>query len=236
MSPAGAAAVEVAEGNETACIDIQLVRAAGVTVSGRVLHLPPPGSDPPFSTGVAMRPEGEAYPLSVSSATVTGGRFELKDVLPGRYVLAALSVKIPHQGPPGEDAVSMGAERVVEVGDREVGGLQIAMQPVRDMKGVVSFENGCAAQSLAVYINKPGNLQIHAKTGTDGAFVLHHVPPGVYGLTLIGNGVRILPTSVLLGKRKVDAGATFVVNGEAPGPLRIRIGCGLPPRAKRGLP
>ena len=236
ISPAGAAPVEVAEGKETTGIDIHLVRAAGVTVSGRALHLPPPGSDPPLSTFVAMWPQGEAFPLSVSSATVTGGHFELKDVLPGRYVLAALTIKMPHQGPPGEDANTLGAERVVEVGDREVAGLQIAVQPVRDMKGVVSFENGCPAVPLAVSIFQPVNRPIRADAGADGTFVLHRVPPGVYGLILVRNNIRIPPTSVLLGNRKVDAGAAFVVNGKTPGPLRIRVGCGLPPQAKRELP
>src|ERR1039458_6355708 len=194
ISAAGAEPVEVAEGKETAGIDIQLVRAAGVTVSGRVPHLPPAGSDPKLSTGVAMWPEGETYPLSSSYATVTGGRFELKDVLPGRYVLAALTNKIPRQGPPGENDVTLGAERVVEVGDREVGGLQIAMQPVRDLQGAVSFENGCPAEPLTVYVGQPGiGRSIQADTGSDGTFVLRRVPPGAYRLTLIRKNIHALP-------------------------------------------
>jgi hypothetical protein len=235
ISPAGAAAVQVAEGKETADIEIQLVRAEGVTVSGSVLRLPPPASAPRLSTGVSMWPDGETYPLSVHSAAVAAGRFELKDLLPGTYVLAALAVKAPPQGSRGEAV--LGAERVVVVGDKEAGGLRIAMQPVRDMKGTVSFENGCAAQSLTVSIGQPGiGLPIHADTGGDGTFVLRRVPPGVYRLTLIRNSFRVLPTSVSLGNHQVDAGAAFIVNGKAPGPLRIRAGCGLPPPTKRKMP
>jgi hypothetical protein len=236
ISPAGAAPIEVVEGKETAGVDTKLVRATGVTVSGRVLGLPPPGSDPPLATGVTMWPEAETRPRSVSSAAVANGRFEVKDVLPGRYVLAALTVKTARQGPPLEDA-ALGAERVVEVGDRAVGGLKVAMQPVRDIPGALSFENGCATEPLAVWIEEPGiGRPIHANAETDGTFALRHVPPGVYLLVLVRDNVRVFPTSVLLGNRKVDVDAALVVNAKTAGPLRIRVGCGLPPQTKREMP
>lgn len=232
MSSAGAAPVEVVAGKETTGIDIQLVRAAGVTVSGRVRGLPPPGGDRRMATWVALWPEGEAHPRSVGSAAVTGGRFELKDVLPGRYVLAALTAETRHPSAP-PDVATLGAEQVVEVGGRDVDRLKVAMQPVLDMKGAVSFENGCEAKPLVVFIGQPGiGGPIHADTAPDGTFVLRRVPPGVYRLALIRDDLNLRPTSVSLGNRKVDADAALVVNRKTAGPLRIRFVCGPAPEAK----
>ena len=232
ITSSGATPIELAEGKEIHGIDIQLVRAVGVTVSGRVLGLPP-GGEPRLSTGVAMWPEGENHPLSTSSATVTGGRFEVKNLLPGRYVLAAQTVKMERPGPP---PATLGAERVVEVYDRDVGGVKLAMKPVRDIPGAVSFENGCEVKTLTVWIQEPGmGGSISADIGKDGTFVLRRVPPGVYGLGLNRAIVRVL--SVVVGNRKVDTGAALVVDGKTAGPLRIRAACGLmQPQAKRKLP
>jgi hypothetical protein len=224
----GAAPVKVAEGEVSQGIDIQLARAAGVAVSGRLLGLPPPGADRPPSTGVQMWREEESAPRAVASAGITGDRFEIKDLLPGRYVLAATSGKTTmFSGARGEYVAAFGAKQVVEVGDRDIGGLEVAMQPARDIAVAVTFENGCTYVPLTVFLQGPVMPAIRATTESDGTYVLRHVPPGVYRLYLISEDNRRYPGSVFLGGREIDMADAFDVTSKTPERIGGRA-CGRP--------
>ena len=106
-----AAVVMVEPGAELHGIDLQLVRAHGVRVSGRITT--PPGSSPaPLFQMVTLVPAGQRdAPGQVQNLPIrdSKGEFEFLDVMPGKYRLQV--------GAGGFDETNqMSARRTLEVG------------------------------------------------------------------------------------------------------------------------
>ena len=226
MAPAGATPIELAEGGQVSALDIHLVRASGVTVSGVVTGLPPAGAGPPLRSYVSMWPEGERFPRAFASATVTGGRFELKDILPGRYVLTAGADRA--RSLPPESA--FGALQILDVADREIAGIEVAMQPARDVEVEVSFEDGCRPVPLEVQLGGPLVPPIHGASTPGESFVIPHVPPNRYWLILI-SGSRRYPGYVTVDGRDVDLANPFDLTAADPARLQAHL-CGARPAGK----
>ncbi len=76
-----------------------------------------------------------------------------------------------------------GAGRLIEVGDRDIVGLDLAVEPLRDLPGVVGFSDGCNSEPLRIRasaISPFGWGQAEAVSGADGTFVLSGLTPGKF--------------------------------------------------------
>jgi len=80
-------------------------------------------------------------PLMNSSAGFTGGpdKFELKDVLPGKYTLMALTRETSSDPFGGNQKEVAGAMRAIEIGSKDQLDLDLDIQPFRDLPGIVTF-------------------------------------------------------------------------------------------------
>lgn len=197
--------IELAPGQQFRA-DIQIVRQTGVQISGRLIS--PLGASPTGSANLALVPD-HSSPANVSpfaSSSQAGGEFEFQDVLPGKYHLVALVREPSHelwQGP----KPAWGVIRQVEVGDRDIEGLEVPLQPLGDLSGTVTFSEGCTAVPVRVFVsglNPVGSVSNQTASGADGAFVLKGLTPASLTISVTAAGGWVQVTSVLLGDREVS--------------------------------
>ena len=218
--------------------DVSLVRKSGVHVAGRLIKPPGiEGSDGPMVyTNVALVPEQN--PLLNANGLFANGRddYRLDDVLPGRYVLMALS-RDTSTGPFGGNQKELfGLIRPIEVGDGDVDNFDLTLAPLRDISGTVTYREGCTPAPLHITAQNRGPLgwrQPEAISDADGKFVLHALTTGRYNFSIFaeaGPG-RIMPPviSIRHGARDVlKDGFESPYPGDEP--ISITVGCQNPGR------
>lgn len=216
LKPSQASPVEVAEGKELH-VDIQIVRAGGVKVSGRILGL---------GAAAGLRVSVYAYPLSAglpywSASDIAGDRFEAPGLLPGSYRFEA-GQYIFGDFTSGSTTVAA-ARRIVDVGTSDLDGVDLTLEPTVDIQGSVVFESGCPA--VPVWVMVQGDYRYNLHPGAGGPFLLRHVVPGKYkAYAQMEVPSNAFASSVKFG----DAEALldgFEVTSNATGPLRITMSC-----------
>jgi hypothetical protein len=229
---ASARPVEIAAGRQVRA-DIQIVRQPGVRVAGRFRNLATPAdSSGRFAyTNVTLVPEQNSL-LNTNGPFATTGteQFELEGIRPGKYTLLALT-RESHGGPwDGDQTPILAANVRIDVPDGGAEGLAVELQPLPDVRGVVSFAQGCAAVPVRVRgecHNTIGACRAETVSGSDGAFVLKGSAPGQMALTARGEAIsdrRLALLSAKLGDRDVlDSGFEYPFAGDAI--LRIVMGC-----------
>jgi len=238
--PASAKPIEVTSGQQLVA-NIQLVRQSGVRVAGKFIfapELPSPIAStgnlaiPRTYTNVAIVPVGT--PLMNSSAGFTGGpdKFELKDVLPGKYTLMALTRETSSDPFGGNQKEVAGAMRAIEIGSKDQLDLDLDIQPFRDLPGIVTFSEGCKPVPITIRAggySPLGGKQITVTSGTDGKFVLTGLTTGTasIGLQIASSpGQRIPGQTIRRGTRDVfKDGLEVPFTGDEP--LRIEIDCSI---------
>jgi hypothetical protein len=216
LKPSGASPVEVAEGKELR-VDIQIVRAGGVKVSGRILGL---GAAAGLQLSVYALPLSAGLP-SWSASDIEGDRFEAPGLLPGSYRFVA-DQYIP--GNLASDSTPIAAvRRIVDVGISDLDGVDLTLEPTVDLQGSVVFESGCPA--VPVWIMVQGDYRYNLHPGAGGPFLLQHVIPGKYKAYVRTE----VPSNAFLSSVKFgDAEALrdgFEVTSNATGPLRLTMSC-----------
>jgi hypothetical protein len=199
--------IELAAGQQ-ARADIRIVRVNGVQVSGRFMA--PPDSSAaagPARTIVRLEPSLPAT-TQTPPATIANGAFQFNDVLPGKYTLMALTT-VPTEGATRDQKSVAGGMREVEVGNQNVDGLDLALQPMHDLAGAVKFAAGCAARPVEFRLlpdPEGPSLQsrsVIATSAADGTFVVTGFGVGRF---TVGH-LRAIPAlrvlSVSLGARDV---------------------------------
>jgi len=226
---ASAKPIEVATGQQVRA-DIQIVRQEGVRIAGRLLK---PGSETssaaPYSyTSVTLVPE-QNYLLNPNGphAISRTDRFEVVDVSPGKYKLVALTSD--QSDPWGADRkIVSTAVQHIEVANRDLD-LDIQLQPVRALQGIVTFPEGCASVPVRIraYGAGPVGSWLEVVTGGDGKFVLDGFAPTRYSLsisTVPGAAGIAAPASATIGGRDVlKDGFDYPLEVDAA--LRIVMGC-----------
>jgi hypothetical protein len=235
----GASPIVLAAG-QSALVDIQIVRVAGVKVSGRIIRPPSvpdatvevTGAAPRSAlyTEVVLMPQGS--PPRNMMARFTNGQddFEIDDVLSGKYTLMAVMSNRSQDGAAGDQAAVAGLLKEVEIGQHDMAGVDLALEPVHDLPGEVTFGEGCQPGPLS--IRTAGSFpfttgQSRAISGADGKFVLTGLTAGRYQIMaswVDRPGPPLMFSSARLGDRDV------LTNGfDAPysgsEPLRIAIDC-----------
>jgi Carboxypeptidase regulatory-like domain len=184
-----ATVVKLGPGMEVQNIDIQLIRAHGVQVRGRVTGLP--DSDPTASVHVSLQPVERQGQLEQSRSSVVRGakgEFEFTDVLPGTYRLRAGYYRFAEEGS------RLMARQKLEVGDSDIDGIQLTLTRPGKVTGRIMTPVGRkASPSLMVLLasREVGDSQGggFARVSAAGDFVINNVPPGDYDVFVYSSGV-----------------------------------------------
>lgn len=226
-------AVAVAPGQEVNGVDIQIIRQAGVRVSGRIAR---PGGAPKgrsvlvHTSLVAWRPDAPQEESSTYSWSANSDdTFELSDVLPGTYVIEATTAD-------STDFVRSrrleAGRQTIVVGSSDIQDLEIPMRAAFDVPGTVTFDEGCPAIPVlvsAMGFSRTGSIIGAART-TGGAFSLTGFAPGPYTFGAhttadrMGAGYSYSVASINLGERDVSK-QPVELSGEPAGTLQVHVKC-----------
>ncbi|HXN46518.1 MAG TPA: carboxypeptidase-like regulatory domain-containing protein [Bryobacteraceae bacterium] len=228
---ASARPLEVSAGQQVRA-DIQIARQTGVRVAGRLLKTARDESaSASYSyTNVTLVPEQNSLANANGLFTISrSDRFELTDILPGKYRLLAVT-REQHDVWGADAKIVLTAARLIEVADKDVEGLDIELQPSRDLSGVATFTEGCAPVPVRIEAHAFGPLAStvgSVATGSDGKFVLSGFAPGHISLNISaipGTSSAANPLSATLGDRDVLRDG-FDYPFAADAVLRIVMGC-----------
>jgi hypothetical protein len=209
-------------------LDIPLVRRLGVRVSGRV-SAPSTGQT---VSGAAVILWPEAAPRAPLGATARPD-YTIEDVLPGSYVLEA-AVRDPSVSP-FSLIIPFAARRTLEVGDRDIEGLDIALPPTAEISGALTFDRACPEGPVDLYdwLDSrflPGNHNNKISLRGSGTFVLRNLLPGTHTLSVSGYSPGPMYRIGQARMGGVATGDRFEIPGAA-GPLDITVSC--PPNGGR---
>jgi hypothetical protein len=219
LSLESAKPLELAAG-QLARADIRIVRQAGVRVAGKLIKPPSavdsvvniPGAGPHsfLYTNVTLVPAGSA--LMNSNGPFTNGQddFVFQDVIPGKYTLMALTRDAASDRTGQNQKPVFGLMRDIVIGERDMDGFDLALEPLRDLEGEVTFGEGCKAAPLDIRTNGFSALfstyQVTAVSGTDGKFVLRGLTTGRLRFDVswqMSPGQQVQVSSIRLGERDV---------------------------------
>ena len=192
LDPASAQPLALGAGQEGRA-DIKLLTRDGVRVSGRLVRPPgaPLDSSPYIYTRIALTPVNSA--LLNPDTPFTNGQddYELRDVLPGTYTLSALTEDASTDLSGPNRKRMYGLLKEVVIGQQDMAGFDLALEPLKDLAGTVTFREGCTAAPMTVRLQGRNPLAspvgMDAITDAAGAFILHDVPPGKFTVGLSGS-------------------------------------------------
>lgn len=124
--------------------DIQVLRRAGVSVSGHLLGVPASGSPWPPVTALRLEPVTSEAFIPDWPYVQAKREFEFKDVLPGKYTLyAETDDPLSDPGNPVNRRPLLELVKEVEIGQEDVTGLDLALEPVKSLSGSVEIVGDC---------------------------------------------------------------------------------------------
>ncbi len=202
--PARATELQVAPGMELDRIDIRLTRERLYSIRGRLIW---DGSNEPVSV-FAQRASFESGNRGVLTTRMGGDRFEITGAAPGRYfVTAQKSAGSQQKNSPWESA-----RQTVEVVDRDVEHVDLALSPGITLKGVVTAEAPASIKDVNTIIlaseESGGTVGGSGRVSPDGSFTsTFQSAPGTYRVRVSGSPLYL--KTVLVGKeimpdRKID--------------------------------
>ncbi len=213
-------------GRTVSSANIQLIGQAGVRISGQIVQ-PTSGDSSTSSddvhTLVGLEPLPAVGTAGMLLATVKGDRFEIKDVLPGKYTLNAVTME--RSGRPEAHRELAGAIQIIDVGQMDLSAGTVALQPPHDLSGMVRFDPKCGPSGAHVAVRSwLGSGTSNVDANADGSFVLNNLLPSRYWLfaTIRGDEYATL-AAVRLGGWESPNG--FAMLGEDYGPLVVDIVC-----------
>ena len=210
-NPTEATVITLGSGESRANVDIPVRFAETVTVSGTVtgpaamkqmaVYLVPPG--------ISLN---DIQPVGIATAMAdASGTFTFPAVIPGEYTLSALRFEGSEGSP---DQSSLWAAQPVVVGNEDLAGVNVTLQPGVRLSGRVEFSGGPAVMSEGqrIFLSlQPFGAQSWRTQGavvrSDGTFTTAGDPPGRYvvnvsrppGWTLRGSSLGGTPlTSELI--------------------------------------
>lgn len=219
--------------------EFKIVQQAGVQVAGRVIKPQGPeyAGEARILTSIVLVSEPGDTPGARRPLIAVEDDYQLKDVLPGKYTLFAVSQKVTANPFGGEPNEILGLVRHIEVGEHDIDNVDLALAPLREVSGQVTFREGCAPVPvrIAPYSNGPfGPAASAAETDGEGKFVLQGMIAGRYSFTVdpeARNRPSLPVESIMLGDRDVlKDGFESPYAGDEP--LRITVGCSASGRAQ----
>ncbi|MEP7354280.1 MAG: carboxypeptidase-like regulatory domain-containing protein [Acidobacteriota bacterium] len=197
---ASATALQVVAGHDIAGLDIRMQKAYRVKVGGHLSDLDKLGEE---GGSVYLSPLDSAE-MTTQGIPVVGGKFEFKNVPPGRYLIATLPYALKDD--PDKEHLLV-AQETVTVGKTDLRDVVLRSDPVGSISGKVTFEDipealKAVIRSLPIGIKSitmPYNGNIAGSSNPDGTFQFPSVPPGDYVLTSGGGLGRFLKSARLNG-------------------------------------
>ena len=213
----GATRISVAPGTEVKGIDLQMRRVNAFTVRGRAGTQE--GNVPGVPVNINLSGDGTALFAWNSFGAATDpqkGTFEIHNVPPGSYMLAAATMG---EGPRFQ------ARQRIEVGDTAPDPVDVVLSPGADVSGTIETESrilgGAPQVNLSSFDPTGMGSSSQATADNDGAFVLHGVFPGRLNLS-VGNVPGYIK-EFRIGDKQVNPQGFDLAAG-TPGPWRIVMG------------
>ena len=210
--PAAATPLALGPGDVARGIDVQLMRAQTVRVSGRVIN----------NTGVTnrhimvdLRPRQSlgAAQRNSTSARSTDGYFELRGVAPGSYMLAAALFV---------DRTFYSARVPIDVGSLNIEDVQLQLAPGAELKGMLQVEGDAPLPANLRIALAPreegvsfGGPPQGVEIKEDGAFVIPNVAADEFNLSVRNLPEGFFVKQVRLGERDVTYQGLDLSHGAA---------------------
>jgi hypothetical protein len=215
--------IDLKPGVEADGVNIRLVRAPVVLVSGKVNGIPVGVQN----VAITARPSGRITPVGAD------GSFVIWRLDPGRHSLRAQYL--------GQTLV-LSAPVEIEVMDSDLGHLELSMTPPFELRGRIQFADEQARESLQPQVGPgsgPGSASkeqpqvvmlfpldnepvgaFKARTSPDDSFLLQQVQPARYRVGVVG--VAGFVSSLTVGDRETDGDVLDLRNG-SPDALAISL-------------
>jgi hypothetical protein len=230
LDVASAQSIKIEAGQQVRA-DIQILRQAGVSISGHFLGLPSPGGAiRSLYTSVSLQPANTEALNPERPATSGEKDFQLTDVLPGHYTLFAQTYD-PMSDPMNSSRKPLfGLVKDIEIGKQDMAGFDLVLEPLKNFTGTVELTDGCASVPAFIELQGPNPMmpgQLQAPIAADGTFVLQNISAGRYKLSVTNRGQpyqQIPIASAMKGTRDVLKDGV-----ESPWPdddiVKIKISC-----------
>lgn len=216
-------------------IDVQIASQGGVRVGGSLVHPAVTGRLPgTFTyTTVSLTPVPFIAGSPIANSIFDSEeQYVLQNVLPRNYLLIAVTT-VASGGQPagGRQTPVFGLTRQIEVGANGSSGLDLELQPLREIRGVASFAEGCHPVPVTLQVG----LEPYPQLGpdrfvvdpSDGTFVLREVGAGRVRLSTLSDADAPSYTtiaSVRLGGVEVSkTGFDYPLQSDQP--LQVTFGC-----------
>lgn len=220
---AAAQAIDVTPGSTRQGIDLRLQKVSVVKVSGKVSGLAAadqPTTERPERRGGAMvslmpRTAVMAMGGQQSAGVNPNGDFEIPAVPSGSYLLR-VSMMGPNQS-------RRTARMNLEVGDRDITGLSLALEPAAELKGQIRAEGAPALAGMMVFLEQPGPAPAAAygRPDTTGKLSFANVGPEVYHVRVQGPPAGYYVKSIQIGSQ--DATQSLDLTGGVAGELVVNL-------------
>ena len=196
----GARPLRLDPGAELRGVDFILTRVRAVRVGGRVVDSATRALVPGANVSIRMGQAGIASAsITLSTRSDLQGNFELRRVVPGTYTLHAINAL-----PASQSAM---VRREIQVGDKDIAGLEIALQPPLFLNGRVTIEgtpDKLPERRMSVALTPMDGIGGYgASVQPDGTFVINAVEPNVYRIEVSGLPGTFYVRSARLGRNDV---------------------------------
>jgi hypothetical protein len=221
--------IQLAAGQQ-ARADIQIIREAGVKISGRLVLPPAPAAEPATAryTSIALRPkQSNGVQQEYGAGRSREDRSEVMNVRPGTYELTAVTYRVNDNSPERQTPL-LSASRTVEIGTSDVIGPDLEMRPLPRLEATLHLAEGCPGLGvqLSAFGNRGYPFTVDVAPGQTRV-ALPPLLPGFQRLQLGGAGGSNLPVRSL----KVQVGALppqdngFDTPTQDGTPIRIDVVC-----------
>jgi hypothetical protein len=207
-NPENASALEITPGAQVSGINMTLVRIRTVRIKGHLNVGATPEARRNINVMLMPRDNiGFGMPRAMARGIDAQGNFQLRGVAPGSYVLRANY---------NEDNKQYSARLPLEVGNSNIEGLELELQPPAEIEGhVVVEENAGLKGAVLQVVLQPKTMSTLGGGGggpvkEDQTFKLANVSPDPYDINVFGLPEGFYLKSVRLGQQDVtETGVDF---------------------------
>lgn len=209
--PARATALTVKTGDEIASMDISLEPATVYNIRGRVNYTASRRNAANIILALESRSTGLGWSVPPRQSIVDkpDGTFEIAGVLPGSYTLSALVF---------EDGRRYQARQSIDITNIDAEGIQLTPLSGMDVRGQVIWDakpsvdqNGLRVFARSADTSFPYVAQ--NRIASNGAFLLHELPEGLYRITTTGQSPDCYLKSIRYAGMEVSDDEFKVIRG-----------------------